>query len=674
MNERYAFPMVEGLAPGKSISEAELVPTFYLAFGGAGRSLISRIKGILVDEVGDIPRGTQFLAVDTDPSDPDIIDHINDDEFLQITPPDTVELREHLEDKREYGLNSWVSRDLGRIEAIIDAGGEAPAPGAGGMRHYGRIIFFHNAEEIHDEMKLRTSMVMEAARGRGQARIVVAGSACGGTGTGCLIDAMFMQRHLIRKLKKDLGLEELSCTLDLMLFIGESMAVKYKSPESIAQFQANTYAFLKELDHFAIAAKKVAPEPAFRVSYPSIGLVESDPAGSSKDRMLCNTVFLMDSVRRFPDKWKPARSRVEDWDEYMEELALCAILTGYGVVGERFDGSIRGNPKDKVVNYWVQVGDNEPREQFPLYCAVGLAQVDFPAQKILDAIAVRLARPVASGLRGTVGGSIPEDDWPTLDSIWGEVEKALAASGVAVRGRNLLISDFLMTIDEEAPMPRLLQILEKFVEQSGVLDAEYLKGISIEKAIDLMGPEAAKIKDAVHEELRAMAIKGGLFSDQEGKSRSPLYLLVDRMQTEHDISHCSGFLGRLDKTVREAQVELEKKMKASPFITEVLTRDIYSNLKAPVEPTRGKKLLGIWEMNKAQREEEEENYEFWKSLIGKVRAEWAQYAAFILVDLLLQDLRNEIRFIEENETKGLDLFLAELQDHLEAWGRPPDVR
>lgn len=257
---------VAGAAKPVQIAE-KIRPTLYIALGGTGmkvnirlrRRILNAIWGgnMRVENISDFPVA-QFINFDLDAgevtqdgksvktdilaeqvaftSEEKIIERLDLGKYTQSQD----ELRRHRE------VAEWFPLTPDRIAALkID-----PSKGAGQIRALSRLYFFDKYPLVRDKLRDKVEALLSNIGGRaerlkklgleiepGKLRVVIVGSAAGGTGSGSFLDMGYLAKAILREKNVD-------GKVDLFLVLPGGF-VSTTNPDRI---QANGYAALMELE------------------------------------------------------------------------------------------------------------------------------------------------------------------------------------------------------------------------------------------------------------------------------------------------------------------------------------------------------------------------------------------------------------------------------------------
>lgn len=350
--------------------------TICIGLGGTGRDVIMRIRRLIVDRYGDLSNLpiVSFVHIDTDKTATQTsglrtgstyhgIDlSFKDSEKISatMTSNDVTTFVQGLERRSSYDrqgpydhIARWFPPQLLRnIKAVEE--------GAKGIRPVGRLAFFHNYKKIQDviqkaENRTRghdANLLKTGLRVDGGLNIFIIGSLCGGTGSGMFLDVAYS----LRKIYGDQGAQ-------IVGYLVISPELYGNTPN----MSANTYAALKELNHYTTPGTKFEAcydvqdlvivqeyRPPFDYTY----LVSSQTGGEYKimeQRKLCNVIAHKIAL------------------DFSNELA--PVVKGM---------------RDNFLQHLIQ-WDNHPRPNPQRYLTFGLAAIYFPRDTIVSIALTRIS-------------------------------------------------------------------------------------------------------------------------------------------------------------------------------------------------------------------------------------------------------------------------------------------
>ena len=343
--------------------------TLCIGLGGTGRDVLMQIRRLIIDRYGklDALPVVSFVHIDADKGagnlsglstgstyrGENILFKPAERVITTMTSQEIDELVRGLERRGEFDSSSpyehigrWLPPQLIRnVKAIED--------GAGGIRPVGRLSFFHNYRKIReaiqtaeDKTRLHSQRLMEQGLTvQPGLNIFVVGSLCGGTGSGMFLDVAYSLRQAYGDIENQL--------------IGYWIA----SPElygNTPSMNANTYAALKELNHYA------AINTRFKACYDPQQLVNID-----SDRPPFDFTYLV------------SNKTASDY-KITEQSKLCNVIAhkiflDFGDELTTVIKSQKDNFKDKLTRL-----DNHPRRNVQRYLTFGLAKIYVPQERIVQ--------------------------------------------------------------------------------------------------------------------------------------------------------------------------------------------------------------------------------------------------------------------------------------------------
>lgn len=234
----------------------EMKPSLIIGLGGTGKLICKLLKGCFqqrykkefLDGVTGLPPTVDVLYIEADfgkereefqlPELPEV-------EGIVAEIPETkfgvIQSKEYLDQNPE--IREWLASPL-PIKEVVD--------GAGQIRQAGRLAFFENRKkdkriepQIRDRIKdLTGDTTLRKAQRKGikpepGLDVYIIASLCGGTGSGMLFDIA----GIIKAAKSD-------ARITLISLFPKIFTENIDVTESVQNMYANTYATLKELDHY----------------------------------------------------------------------------------------------------------------------------------------------------------------------------------------------------------------------------------------------------------------------------------------------------------------------------------------------------------------------------------------------------------------------------------------
>ncbi len=354
--------------------ESNILPvmrTICVGLGGTGRDVLIRIRQNLVETFGALSELPiiSFVQIDTDSSG--TIPSYRG-QSIQFTPAEEVHMRvplnavNHFKDNHERRQkNSYISTPddnifewfpdqlIGNLTAIEQ--------GAGAVRAVGRFAFFKNYEKVSTALNLgfnrvagadTTALIERGIDVKPGLRVFVAGSLCGGTGSGIFLDIGYLLRRLFAGSVTDF--ETHAYFVISAALYGDNEVVK-----------ANCYAALKELDYYTREGTSFTAqypnEPRFVESRPPYDytylISNSTPGGK----------FVI------PGTDPNAKGKITNTIAQKICLFVTSSATAKAAV------SARDNLKSIDA---TEPHDRHPRPNRQRYMTTGLASIYFPQDKI----------------------------------------------------------------------------------------------------------------------------------------------------------------------------------------------------------------------------------------------------------------------------------------------------
>ncbi|MDF2629444.1 MAG: hypothetical protein K0R39_3275 [Symbiobacteriaceae bacterium] len=232
-------------------------PTLIIGLGGTGAEVLSRVRDRFFSTLGPLENFPviRYLWLDTDTVQGTHTSSwykqyrqmsqqlkFQRHEKVELTVPDTELYLSHLS---EYPhIQRWIYPHLSGKTSITE--------GAGQIRAYGRLAFFHNIEAIQSRIQSALQSITTIDAGRRSREnglqvnseslnVIIVGSVAGGTGSGTYLD----MAYLVRKSLRDLALPH---KINLVGFL--ALPSVFGGPAEMPRLYANGYAALKELNHF----------------------------------------------------------------------------------------------------------------------------------------------------------------------------------------------------------------------------------------------------------------------------------------------------------------------------------------------------------------------------------------------------------------------------------------
>jgi len=343
-----------------------------IGLGGTGQEVIAMIKRMIIERFGGLDQLpiVSFLHMDTATEEAKLTPNsvLGHDTGLTQRERVTLKMPAMTDGGASYLANhpmirEWFPPSL-RIENNF-------ALGAGAVRAFGRIAFAENAQQIESAIHECAKRVNDDDRRRFVAKqwgaavddgldVYVVCSLLGGTGSGSFIDAAYLARHVARRFHSQ------AQTLGFLIIGGGS------SVESVNL--ANCYGALKELSYYSTQARrfKETLSSAFDAQYPRL-----NRRVESKTDLPFDFCYLSTNFNEQQAQFSKAA---------LFELVAQNIFLEFtpGVAASK--RAIRSN----IAEHGFRDLDGR-QQQAQSFLSFGLATIEFPALRVEDCLAYRLA-------------------------------------------------------------------------------------------------------------------------------------------------------------------------------------------------------------------------------------------------------------------------------------------
>ncbi|MGH9799016.1 MAG: tubulin-like doman-containing protein, partial [Blastocatellia bacterium] len=359
-------PNSEATQPASSNMRSAII----VGLGGTGLEAITMVKRMIVERFGSLDQLPiiSFLHLDTASEEPKLTPTSVLGHDISLTQRERITLKMPVitDGGASYLANHPMIREWFPPSLKIN---HDFALGAGAVRAYGRIAFAENAQQIEQAL----GKCAEAVNDDNQRRFVagrhgtvddgidvyIVCSLLGGTGSGIFLDAAYLARHVLKRFHSNtqvLG----------FLVIGGGSSIDSAN-------LANCYGALKELSHYSTLAHKLKDTraSAFSVQYPKMPRLESE-------------AFTPFSFCYLATNFNEQQAQFSK--EALFELVAQNIFLEFtpGVAASK--RGIRNNIAAHNFN------DLDGRlQQAQSFLSFGLSTIEFPALRVEDCLAYRLA-------------------------------------------------------------------------------------------------------------------------------------------------------------------------------------------------------------------------------------------------------------------------------------------
>lgn len=370
-------------------------PSYFISAGGLGYLILSwlmyYISQYLPQEMGmEQFSGARFLAVDTAKPDPyDLPPHDWARTHLFTISGDLQQIINQIDAGQYPGIKDFYT-DTDRARQARQEIRNNLGDGAGTTRPFGRIGFFYKWDSFYSNLErlIRCpiqpalmryggeSQILTADQGAGRRHFFIISSLAGGTGSSCFLDLAAALRHMHRQLFPN----------EKWIIIGvftlaEVLAVDVKVEQEVkrTRMKANTYAALKELNHF------LSGNP-FEACYGRDGVRIRVPE-TGDNSPLFDRVFLVDTPNQ---DQRPLSGRME----VAQFLAQSLLLLGLTPLSQAFfQRLVDSAALDVFIRQYPADQPNVVKEkQFSLFSSLGLSTLTVPVPQLLEYAHYRLAR------------------------------------------------------------------------------------------------------------------------------------------------------------------------------------------------------------------------------------------------------------------------------------------
>jgi hypothetical protein len=444
-----------GIRPEISTKEvrATLRPTIVVGLGGTGQIVVDRVKEQILTYQG-ADSVIKFMVFDTAQKDP--ASSLDDQEFCYLGDFDGDDVIKRLESSPD--IAAWIPRNL-RPGFVQD--------GAHQVRPVGRLAMFWNFIRVRDYLRraIADSMAIfnrrlgEMAKGRTVKAYVVA-SLCGGHGSGTFLDTAYYLRHLIHN---EFTARPFVSGIFLM---PEPFMSRVQAVQNQERLRANTYAALKELEHFVDVRDfncKYPAQPPIRV--------QSVPF---------DAMYLIDDVNE-------AAQVVRDIDDLFTMVAVQLYLELVTPLGDE-----QSNSFDNLLLHEPHAGTGKPKA----FASFAVGALRFPADKIHHHLTFRAGRELIES------GILERPDERTVEGMVisfvtqrrireHEADDVVDALNLTPRGRRVVVAldDSVVDVDasrllahvsnlENTLIPQRLEQAKQVMEETrNALLSEVLEGL-----------------------------------------------------------------------------------------------------------------------------------------------------------------------------------------------------
>ena len=233
-------------------------PTMFIGLGGTGAKTVDALKGQFLQRKLTDPIFA-FLVFDIAEEEKDELSHIDPtSEFHCMELDDS---HTYISSHRQL-VREWWDEDYRPPRKLTDGGARA-------VRANGRLCFFHHAlNNVYAQVASAAATIKAKVAGTrissSEPIVYIIASLCGGTGSGTFLDMAFLVRHAFSQL----GEPNVQI---VAVFVLNDVYEKLLVPVDWMVLKRNTYAALKELEHFQLGGSCPEIERGRTIDYAEHG-------------------------------------------------------------------------------------------------------------------------------------------------------------------------------------------------------------------------------------------------------------------------------------------------------------------------------------------------------------------------------------------------------------------
>lgn len=322
-------------------------PTLLVGLGGTGSEIVQRVYQRAT------PKQRQkigFVVFDTDINEMRAIEE-RTPKIKTIQTSTRLTVGEYL-DADKYSRDNWFP-----VNRILN--GKALTDGAGQVRAVSRLALNTAIQQgklaplneaIEELYKLKPQKAEYAPR------VILAGSLCGGTGSGLILPvAMYIRNYLTTKL------QQASASIRGFFLLPEVFDGVIKTQSERSNLRCNAYAAVREIDAFLMKADGSLPERFdLRFMLPRPGSVEQEEI-NGKPMDFC---FLFDAQNL-------SGMKLNSFDEYKAHAANCIYAMAIAPTSKRSNSS-----EDNVIREVIYAGGRNR------YAGAGSSMLIYPCEDV----------------------------------------------------------------------------------------------------------------------------------------------------------------------------------------------------------------------------------------------------------------------------------------------------
>lgn len=354
-----------------------LRPTLLVGVGGTGCEIADRVYAIATREGLSDHRRLSILGFDTDDNDLQRHRHLGGQQRIRTSTNHTVY---QILDFHGDALQGWFAEDEDLTTEIRQM---HLLDGAGQIRMMSRLAFQVAMQDVHTVSRLENALnALTAHDGQtvfeGQVNVMLVGSLAGGTGAGMFLQTALLLATLLRDKAITPELRGLFLLPDVFVRAAQLPA------KQVGNVQANGYAALRELNAIMLQTAGRSPLP-----------VEFEYV---RGRRLQEGGLPFKSIVLLDYENERGGNLGNNFPAYKDLAARAAYHLLFTPLGGRYASIAINDVRDKI----AAAGGGD----LNYYAGVGVAEAIYPAEDLLDYLALRYSQLLLAG------------DWLRLDELY----------------------------------------------------------------------------------------------------------------------------------------------------------------------------------------------------------------------------------------------------------------
>lgn len=364
------------------MSEHSVYKTLVIGIGSTGARIVNRLASAVEWELGSIDRAPwlEYLCLETDANERTKLPNVRSEDFYQLGISKTdfqLMVADPAQFDASIGLSGWIDSET--VQQLPDGSVQS---GVGNIRMIGRLAFLHqpNFDAVKQRVsrrldRLRQLTATEATEARGHlpngdeapvafadagVQVYVVGTLCGGTSSGAASDVGYFVRSLLEK----------DDTVTAMFTVPRP-DLTAATVSDAERFKKNAYHALVELNHYHLPDRaNEAP-----IMFP-------DGTRSVVGQFPYDLTYILMPKRLGLTGEEQVNQAVAD-RLFMHVFSVSTNTAGAAVNAVPFGTQIASGRANDFV-------DRDHRAH--VFCTFGLAVVDYPVQRVVEACQARLLK------------------------------------------------------------------------------------------------------------------------------------------------------------------------------------------------------------------------------------------------------------------------------------------